>query len=515
MTTYSPLQPNETAKAVYSRLENDRKPYVTRAEKCAQYTIPALFPKDTDNGSTNYDTPYQSVGARGVNNLASKFHLALFPPNSPFFRLDVRDDILKYLESTPDAKQQIEQKLVQQEQVIQRYIESNQIRVTLNEALKQLIVAGNCLIFLPPKEGGVKLYRLNDYVIQRDAMGNIIQMVTVDKLSVATIPQEVLNAAGLQDKEPNEEVSIYTHVYFSSIDQRYYSYQEVDEKPIPGYEGNFPAEACPWIPLRLVKMDGESYGRSYVEEYLGDLKTLEGLQKAIAEASAIAATILYLVNPNGITKVRNLVNAKNGGYVPGRQEDIVPLQLQKYQDMQIAKTTCDALEARLSYAFMLNSAVQRQAERVTAEEIRYVAGELEDTLGGIYSILTQELQLPLVKRLIVQLQSMGMLADMPEDIVQPAITTGVEALGRGHDYNKLTTFMQTIASVPEAAAVIDWANFTRAVGSACYIDTTGIIKTPEQIQQEQQQALMSQMAAAATPNAMKGVMDGINNQPIQ
>ena len=164
---------------------------------------------------------------------------------------------------------------------------------------------------------------------------------------------------------------------------------------------------------------------------------------------------------------------------------------------------------------MLNSAVQRQAERVTDEAIRYVAGEREDTLGAIYSILTQELQLPLVKRLIVQLQSMGMLADMPEDIVQPAITTGVEALGRGHDYNKLTTFMQTIASVPEAAAVIDWANFTRAVGSACYIDTTGIIKTPEQIQQEQQQALMSQMAAAATPNAMKGVMDGINSQPIQ
>lgn len=507
------MKSTESAKAVYDRLETDRKPYVTRAENCATYTIPALFPKDTDNGSTDYDTPYQSVGARGVNNLASKLGLALFPPNSPFFRLSVRDDVMQYLESTPDVKQQIEQKLVQQEQVIQKYIESNQIRVTLHEALKQLVVAGNCLIFLPPKEGGVKLYRLNDYVIQRDAMGNVIQLVTVDRLSVATIPQEVLNAAGLQDKEPDEEVSIYTHVFFSAIDQRYYSYQEVDEKQIPGYEGNFPVNACPWIPLRLVKMDGESYGRSYVEEYLGDLKTLEGLQKAIAEASAIAATVINLVNPNGITKVRNLVNAKNGGFVPGRPDDIAPLQLEKSQDLQIAKSTCDALEQRLSYAFMLNSAVQRQAERVTAEEIRYVAGELEDTLGGIYSILTQELQLPLVNRLIIQLQSIGMLSDMPENIVQPAVTTGVEALGRGHDYNKLTTFMSTISAVPEAAAVVNWGNFTRAVGSACNIDTTGIILTPEEIQQRQQQDLMSNMATAATPNLTKGMMDSM--QPKQ
>lgn len=507
------MKSTESAKAVYDRLETDRKPYVTRAENCATYTIPALFPKDTDNGSTDYDTPYQSVGARGVNNLASKLGLALFPPNSPFFRLSVRDDVMQYLESTPDVKQQIEQKLVQQEQVIQKYIESNQIRVTLHEALKQLVVAGNCLIFLPPKEGGVKLYRLNDYVIQRDAMGNVIQLVTVDRLSVATIPQEVLNAAGLQDKEPDEEVSIYTHVFFSAIDQRYYSYQEVDEKQIPGYEGNFPVNACPWIPLRLVKMDGESYGRSYVEEYLGDLKTLEGLQKAIAEASAIAATVINLVNPNGITKVHNLVNAKNGGFVPGRPDDIAPLQLEKSQDLQIAKSTCDALEQRLSYAFMLNSAVQRQAERVTAEEIRYVAGELEDTLGGIYSILTQELQLPLVNRLIIQLQSIGMLSDMPENIVQPAVTTGVEALGRGHDYNKLTTFMSTISAVPEAAAVVNWGNFTRAVGSACNIDTTGIILTPEEIQQRQQQDLMSNMATAATPNLTKGMMDGM--QPKQ
>lgn len=509
-----PIKSTETAKSAYSRLENDRKPYVTRAEDCAKFTIPSLFPKEADDGSTNYDTPYQSVGARGVNNLASKLLLALFPPNSPFFRLDVRDDILKYLEATPDAKQQIEQKLVQQEQILQKYIESNQIRVTLQEGLKQLIVAGNGLLFLPPKEGGIKLYRLNNYVIQRDAMGNVIQLITVDKLSYATLPADIQSlVAGSEQKEPDSEVEVYTHVFYSYTDQRVYSYQEIDEKRLPGYDQNFPLHACPWIPLRLVKVDGESYGRSYAEEYLGDLKTLEQLQKAIVEVSAIAATVINLVNPNGITQVRKLVNCKNGGFVPGRADDITTLQLEKAQDMQIAKTTADALEARLSYVFMLNSAVQRNGERVTAEEIRYVAGELEDTLGGIYAILSQELQLPLVKCLMSQLQAQGQLPDMPDGMVEPAITTGMEAIGRGHDLTKLQTFMQVVGQNPEALAAINWTGFTLAIASSCGIDTTGIIKTPEQIQQEQQQALLSNMAQGAAPNIAKGMMDAANAQP--
>ncbi len=500
----------ETAKALYERLKSDREPYKTRAEDCAKYTIPALFPKENDNGSTDYETPYQSVGARGVNNLASKLLLALFPANAPFFRLSVRDDVMDYLQQAPEVKQEIEQKLVQIEQTIQRYIESNQIRVTIHEALKQLVVAGNCLLFLPPKEGGIKLYRLNNYVVQRDAMGHVIQMVTVDRLSVATVPEEILRLSSTPYNDPSQDVDIYTHVYFNAEDARYYSYQEIDEKVIPGYEQEFPVDACPWIPLRLVKMDGESYGRSYCEEYLGDLKTLEGLQKAIVELAAIAASIIYLVNPNGITQPRKLQRAKNGGFVPGRVEDVVPLQVQKTNDLQIAKATADAIESRLSYAFMLNSAVQRQAERVTAEEIRYVAGELEDTLGGIYSILSQELQLPLVRRIMIQLISMGQITELPEDIVQPAITTGVEALGRGHDLSKLTTFLQIIGQTPEATQVINWANFIMAVTSACNIDATGIVKTPEEIQQEQQQAAMMQIGTAAAPQIAKGMVDNAN-----
>lgn len=504
----------EKAKELYDRLENDRKSYITRAEECAKLTIPSLFPKEADNKDTKYDTPYQSVGARGLNNLTAKLLLALFPPNAPFYKLTLRDDLAAYYEADANAKYEIEQKLVQMEQIILNCIETYQIRVTINEAIKQLLVAGNCCLFLPPKEGGIKLYRLNSYVIQRDALGNVIQLIATDKLTVAMLPQEVRSLID-SNKKPEEEIIVYTHVYYSNEDDRMYSYQEVDGKQIPGTENNYPKDKCPWIPLRLVKIDGESYGRGYVEEYLGDLKSLEGLQKAIVELAAIAATVINLVNPNGITQVRKVTATKNGGFAPGRIEDIQTLQLQKSQDMQIAKQTADALEARLSYVFMLNSAVQRSGERVTAEEIRYVAGELEDTLGGIYSILSQELQLPLVRRLLAQLQATGQLPQIPDNMIEPAITTGIEALGRGHDLSKITSFLTTVRDIPEAQQRINWGNAIISLASGHNLDTTGLVKSDEQMQEEMQQQAMMQMAQAATPNVAKGLIEGQEAAPTQ
>lgn len=79
----------------------------------------------------------------------------------------------------------------------------------------------------------------------------------------------------------------------------------------------------------------------------------------------------------------------------------------------------------------------------SAEEIRYVAGELEDTLGGVYSILSQELQLPLVRCLLSQLEASGTLTEIPEGLLEePQITTGMEALGRGQDLSKLEYFLK-------------------------------------------------------------------------
>lgn len=484
------------AKKTYERLKSDRQPYVDRAVDCAKVTIPALFPKENDDKSTKYETPYQSVGARGVNNLASKLILALMPPNSPFFRLGMSDEVLaEYMNNgQEDTKAQVEQALMMIENRVMKYIESNQIRVTVLESIKQLIVAGNALLFLPPAEGGIKLYKLMDYVIQRDGLGNVVQIVTLDKVAYATLDETIQNLIKT-DKKPEDLINVYTHVCRSG--DNYLSYQEVDEQVIQGSEQTYPVAKTPYIPIRMVKMDGESYGRSFCEEYLGDLNSLENLSKAMFKLSTIAANIYFLVNPNGVTRVKKLENATSGDFVAGRKEDVDVLQLDKYYDFNMTKAQADAIENRLSFAFLLSSVVQRNAERVTAEEVRTVASELEDTLGGVYSILSQELQLPLVRRILNQLQSTGEVPNLPEGTVEPTITTGLEALGRGHDLEKYATVLNLISQIPGAQEMINWNVMLLNLFTGVGVETEGLIKTQQQIEEEQQMAMGQEMAMQA------------------
>lgn len=497
----------QTAKSRYNKMESDRKPYTDRAEKSATYTIPMAFPKDTDNSSTNYDTPYQSIGARGVNNLTSKLMLALFPPNAPFFRLSLGDEIQDAMGDDSAQRQKWQEALSKLERRITNYMEAHQMRTTASEALLQLIIAGNVLLFLPPAEGGMRLYRLNSYVVSRDGIGNVIEIIAKDNVAYTSLPEEAQRSIEGDNVDPDKSYEVYTHTYLE--EDVYKSYQEIEGKIVAGSEQEYPKDKSAWIPLRLKKMDGESYGRSFVDEYIGDLKVLESLSKATAEVAAVASNILYLVNPNAVTRISQLKNAKSGDFVKGKIEDIQILQVNKTSDLQITQNAIAQIEGRLSYAFLLNSAVQRNAERVTAEEIRYVARELEDTVGSIYSILSQEFQLPLVKRVMNQMTKNGLIPDLPQGTqgVEPLVTTGIEALGRGHDLSKLDTFIRYAQVFPEAFQnTVKQDEILRQIATALGIDSSSVVKSAEELQQEQQMAMQNQMAMQAAPEMVKGAM---------
>lgn len=521
------------AKATYDKLAPDRAPYETRAENCALYTIPALFPKASDNASTDYTTPWQAVGARGLNNLASKLMLALFPL-APWMRLTISEFQAKSLLEDPAELAKVDEGLGMVERILMSFMESNSYRPTFFELLKQLIVAGNGLLYIaPPEEAKFnppRLYKLSSYVCQRDPFGNVLQVVTKDTVAYGALPEDIRNTLD-GEHEVDEAIEVYTHVYLDDETGDFLSYQEIDGEEVDGTDGQYPATGCPWIPVRYVKMDGEHYGRSHCEEYLGDLRSLENLMEAMVKFAMISSKIVGMVNPNGITQVRRLTKAQTGDFVPGRKQDIEFLQLEKSADFSVAKNVADAIEARLSYAFMLNSAVQRNGERVTAEEIRYVAGELEDTLGGVYSILSQELQLPIVRVLLVQLQATSMIPDLPKEAVEPTVSTGMEALGRGQDLDKLTQFIAALGNMAQLQDPdLNMGNLKIRLANAIGLDTAGLLKTEMDKAKEQAEQMIAaggEQAAAglgagmasqatASPEAMQAAMDtaGVQVAPM-
>lgn len=485
----------QTAGGRYNALISFREPFLQRAREAAKLTIPSLLPPANHSAHSKLPTPYQGLGARGVNNLSSKLLLALMPPNSPFFRLTVDDYTLEQMTQQEGMRAEVEEALGKIERAVMYDIESQAIRVSTSEGLKQLLVAGNVLLYLAP-EGGMKVYRLDRYVVRRDPMGNVLEIIVQDVVSPEALPKDFLDSLKDAPQLTKEKtLELYTRIYRDGNEWRIY--QEVKGERVPGTDGTYPLDNSPWMALRFTKIDGEDYGRGYVEEYYGDLRSLEALTQAIVEGSAAAAKVLFLVNPNGTTEQRTLTESPNGAVRTGNAADVSVLQVEKFADFRIAFETTEAISQRLSFAFLLNTAVQRGGERVTAEEIRYMAGELEDALGGVYSILSQEFQFPLVQRLILQLETRRKIPSLPKDTVRPAITTGLEALGRGHDLNKLDAFIQGVNQTfgPEVVSrYLNVGDYMTRRGTALGLDMKGLVRSEEQVQQmEQQQAQQAQM----------------------
>jgi hypothetical protein len=508
----------------YDQLKTNRDPFLQRARDCAKVTNPAACPDSNMGDHGKLKTPWQSTGAMGVSNLQNKLNLTLFPPNTPFFKLEIDSLALRIEEQGPEIKTELDTALVKVEQAVMNELETMSARASLAQAFQQLIVTGNVLLYV--QEDRIRVIHLQNYCVVRDPMDHVTEILVEEEVYPEALPEGFLPDQEKEDEKlgpVKKTVKIHTCVKTEKGITRWY--QECKGKEIPNTYGMCPMDVSPWIVLRYERLEsGEEYGRSHVEKYYGDLTALESLYQASIEAAAAASKVLFLVNPNGTTRPRTLSSAANGAIVQGNAADVTVVQAQKQADLQITMSMIERIEQRLEFAFLLNQAVQRPGERVTAEEIRYMAQTLEQTIGAFYSILTQELQLPLVRRLIYMLQKKGKLPEFPnsqetgDPLVQPKAVTGLEGIGRGDDMNKLTEFLSVTQQVlgPEIAQqYVNYEEALRRLAASASIDTTNLVKTSQQLEQEraaaqaqaQQQQQEQQMMEMMKSSAMSKAVD--------
>lgn len=491
-----------TAESIYTSLEGDRWNYVDRARQCSKLSLPYIMPDEGFGAHSRLETPFQGMGARGVNNLASKLLLALLPPNAPFFRYQV--DQQQLIEEGADEEfiSETEVALQKMEKSIMDEIAQENYRVVLHESLKHLIITGNALLFMP-QTGGMRTYHLNRYVVDRDPMGNVIKVAVKESISYEHLPESVKAQVSAESKK-DKVCDLYTAMCKEG--DKWHTFQDVNGIRIPDVGGL--TDNPPFLPLRFSRVDGESYGRGYIEEYLGDLQSLESLTRAIVEGSAVSAKCIFLVNPNGTTRAKAIAESPNGAIVSGQAADVTTLQVQKSADLNVAMQAIGPIKERLAHSFLISSAQVRNAERVTAEEIRMLSQELETALGGLYSLLATELQLPMVKALEYNMSKDKKLPKLPKDLVKPVIVTGIEALGRGNDLSRLDSFIAGAAQVVGPDAIMNTLNvseYFKRRATALGIDTQSLLKSPQEMQAEQQQAQQMAMVEKLGPNAINAV----------
>jgi hypothetical protein len=134
-----------------------------------------------------------------------------------------------------------------------------------------------------------------------------------------------------------------------------------------------------------------------------------------------------------------------------------------------------------------------------------MAQELETTLGGFYTLFAQEFQLPYVTIKISKMQKARRLPQLPKGIVRPTIVTGVEALGRGNDRQKLVNFGLTLKQAfgeQGAMTMINKAEFAERLAAADGIETKGLVPTREELAQQEQAQSQQAMIESLGPQAI-------------
>lgn len=515
------------AEQTYRRLVgNGRDWYLDRARQASRLTVPYLIPstaEPTAHHQESFPLPWNGIGARGVHNLASRLLLAILPPTQSFFRFTIDDVEMQKQEeqmvnmgASPkeiaQAKSEIELGLARLERSVLRSIEASNDRVVMHEALMHLLVAGNALLYV--SEDGLKCYHLNRYALARDPMGNPQEAVVCEEVAIESLPEKVQEELkgeeselrGIVEASPlsqiEKTVKVYTWIKWDDGQVRWH--QEIKGQKVDGTSGTASSSRSPWLPLRMIRVDGSDYGPGYVESAcIADLQTAEALNQAVAEGALVSAQVRHLVKPSAVVSAKQLAEAPNGAYLPGNPDDVFTVQVQKGGDLNVAVATLQRIEMRLAQAFML--ADMRDAERVTAEEVRLQALQLEQAIGSVYAQLTVELQAPYIARKLDLFMRSGGMKQLPDGLVTPVVSVGLAAVGRGNDLEQTARFMTILQQTLGPEGITTYVNSSELIkrlAAAMGLDIIGLVKTEDELAAEQQQAQQMAMAQQAIAAGM-------------
>ena len=504
-------------------MDGQRKSLIVRCQKYAAYTLPTICTPDGYNENLEeLQTDYQSVGAQGVNNLTNKLMLALFAPSRPFFRLDVPQAVMDRFKSQPNFDPtQFQSTLSVAEQNCIRQLDQMGVRPRLYESLKHLIITGNALLILDKLKKAMRVLGIKKYVVKRSQSGQVIEIIIKEDVlfdELSTKAQAFLQEQAARFREVDlsspgnaPTVSHYTHVKWDGTS--YIETQHVDEYQLIGkeFEGKYTENELPYRVLTWELHDENNYGTGLVEQTAGDLAALSALSQAEVEAAILASQFRWLVNPAGQTKPEDLESSVNGAALPGVANDVIPLVTGTGQTLQQIDVTNTKYVNRVGRVFLIGSAVVRDAERVTAEEVRMQANELETSLGGVYSRLAIDFQLPMAYWLV------GLVGvSLKGTEIKPTVITGLDALSRNGDLDNLKLCLQDMAAIsglpPQMQFVLKLDAIANAIFAGRGVDPKQYIKPPDQqaaeMQSQQQMALAQQVAKPVA----SAVMDGTGPQ---
>lgn len=497
---------SRNARGEFTRLNGLRSALKTRLERYAAYTLPRLMlPGGQDEINSEISHDFQAVGAQGTNHLCNRLMLTMFAPSRPFMRLTMTAKDIAELGIPPE---EVEATLAEGEQNAVREMDNVPgFRADLFTVMQNLVVLGNVALHLP-KKGEPTVYALDDYVIRRTPSGKVKHAIVRETVKFDELEDKVRESflkVNKTKRQPDSEVTVYHSI--ERIKGKLIETTWVDDTELPesDFKGEYTDADCPWHFLVWNLSPRAHYGTGLVEDYAGDFAALSALSKAQVDGAILASEFRWLANPTGQTRPEEFESSENGAVLAGVEGDLSLVNNSKPGDLQVVRAIGEDYIRRIGQGFLLNSAMTRDAERVTAEEIRQQAQELETGLGGVYTRLASTLQRAVAMWLLhkVDIQVKGTKINVQ-------IVTGLDALSRNGDLAALRAALNDIALLEPLtqSAVGQELNF-RAIINAILaghgVPGSKYLASAEEKQARQAQANAQAAAQAGTEAAAQQI----------
>jgi hypothetical protein len=482
----------ETARQCWQRMDGMKQSLMHRIENYASLTIPKVcLPDGFDQLSTDQAHDYQSIGAQAVNHLTNKLMMAMFAPSRPFFRAEVGVKTQAEAAQAGLSDTDLAHIMAKVERGAVKELDRRAQRPKLYTVMKHLIIAGNVLLVLDTKTKTMRVMGLRYFCVKRDHKGDLHTLIVKECVKFNELEQDV------QDSLPalftgEGEVEHYRYIK-RNANGDYEMTQWVNDIQLPAkFNGKWPAKKLPYRVLTWDLGDDADYGTGLVEEYVGDFEALSTLSEAVVDGAVLGTEYRWMVNPTGQTSADDLNSSKNGDALPGKGEDVVPTQGGNPNAITVADAVLQRYERRVATGFLMLSSVTRDAERVTAEEVRLTAQELETSFGGTYSTLAANIQEPVANWLLT-------VIDMAVDglDIEVTIVTGLDSLSRNGDLENLRLALGDLAQVTQLPehlqGRIKFQAIAQFVGAGRGIDLTPFIMSDQEYAQQQQAAMESRV----------------------
>lgn len=486
----------QTAAARWEQLRDTAA--IKRAEEFAKMTLPYIMRDPLKGEQADIEHDFQSIGAVLTNNLSAKLVQALFPTGIPFFRSELTDAIKNAAAGEDVDDGVLSAALAQLDRKATARLFMNASLAKLTRVVKLLIITGNALVYRDSAKATMVVWSMQSYSVRRDPTGQWQEIVLKQRFKAGDLDPvyvDSLRAAGKNIK-PETPVDLYTYLTRAkgSVYDICTAVHEIDGVVV-GNGGSWPEHLFPYICPTWNLADGDHYGRGHVEDHIGDFAKLSLLSERLGMYEMESLDILNIVNEQAGAVVDDYQDAEMGDYVPGGVNAVSAYERGDYNKITAVNSSLAAVIQRLSMAFMYTGNT-RDAERVTAEEIRQTASEAEATLGGVYSLLAEGFQGPLAYICLSEV-SVEILQGLIDKSHKPTIQTGIPALSRSMAVQNLINAAQVIAGFVPALKQVDRRfSVTKMVDmvlAAYSVDSSELFQSPEEMAEEAKQ--LEQQAA--------------------